>query len=184
MNDGLVALTVLVGSSLVMTWIATYGWSFVARERFLTEMTILAGEIEDDVFSGFLPDTKAVQFAWAKARGVAKYARMVSYSTALATEVSARHLIGKQGPSYAGMTPAQRKRMHAYEDRFVDSMARYLVHGSRHWFVQFLMPSIFRMVKRPEQSPEKLAKDLSRAMERAQVETPKGPRVSFDLIPH
>lgn len=185
MSDGLVTLVLLASSALVATWTLTYGWSWIARERFLNDMAILADDIEDEVFAGTLPNSECVQFQWAKARDVARYARMVSFSTALATEVSAPQLFRKsRSQTYAGLTPAQRSRMHKYEKRFVESIEHYLVHGSRLWFVLLIVPRILKALHRPAATPpRKLAQDLSRAMDKSKVHTKKGPRVSFDMIP-
>jgi len=184
MSDGSVAYVALLGGIAVGGWVFSYGRAWVAGERFLAEMTELADDIEDAVFAGVLPDIESVQYAWVKAGAVATHVGLVSFSAVIAAEMTMPRDQDMTPPSYWDLKPSERKLMHEFDDRFVQSVAQYIVNGSRLWWVfplLNLIPDGWRNRRPHRPEPVTWAEHFNMTLNKSKVHTPEGPDLSPQL---
>lgn len=184
--DGFLLFALFVASVAVSGWALTYGRSRVADEEFVFRMTQIRDQIEGDVFTGDLPDSNSVQFLWAKAGILVDHPEMISFSRLIAVLRCDVPSGTRITPSIGELSPKQRKRVHAYEKRIVETIAWYIEAGSRLWFLFPVIKRlpIERLHGRPPSRPEVVAVRFSKFMDQSSVQGPRGPMVSDRLVPH
>lgn len=188
MSSPALATLLLVGSILLLTWLATYGRTVLAKERYLLRMSALRDRVEDAVFAGDLPDADPVQYLWQKTHVLGRHPEVVSFANFAAFQFHPRiSKVKLSQPSNNNLSPAERKRMNEFEREFVEILADYVVDGSRYWLVLRTVAAVqgARRVKSQRvktSDPVQLSETFNKVLDNSSEKAPNGQRRVSPLL--
>ncbi|MEJ7633858.1 hypothetical protein [Aeromicrobium sp.] len=178
MSNSFATFSFLLGSFAVASWVVLYGRPLVATSRFRYELTTLRDGVENDVFSGRLPDEEPVEFFWVKCNAMLAQPGMISFSSLVAHDVVGTYVKRPPVPHLGSLKVEDRNRMEQYETKLIDAMAGYIANGSRAWALIWLVNRVNRTAQTKPRAatadPVKLAREYNESMESARTRTPNG----------
>lgn len=175
-----VDLGILLAMPAILMFSAIVIWPAAARAKFVHEMSHLRDKIDDAVIDGRLPNDDVVRHQIQRADALASEPKGLSISFLLAMhtvfEEAGVSRLSKTPPSYAGLTPAQRKLMMKFDEEMVGVLATYIRMGSRFWLPLWCSTMIVRRNKRLRSAsgttpkPSVLAKEVLSAPDPVQFQ--------------